>query len=128
MPNSHDSFIPGPTADPIAAGLSLRIGAGAKGHSRLIRCPLVFERKMTDETLLIHSSTGNYYALNTTGAALWHYCAEGRTREEILNFISCEFETEKSLLGKDVDPYLEQLLEEGILEIVRSSPPQTGCL
>jgi hypothetical protein len=67
--------------------------------------------------------------LNSTGAAIWNYCCESRPWEEVLDFVACEFQAEEEPdFQDDINAYLEELLQEGLLEIVRSSPPQTGRL
>ncbi len=84
---------------------------------KLVRCPLVHEKQIVDEIVLLHRSTGNYYALNQTGTAIWNYCKEGKKIEEILDFISDEYQTEKKEFEKDIHLYIQELLQEGILEI-----------
>jgi len=94
----------------------------ARGNSwpsgkKLIRCSLVHERQIMDEIVLLHRSTGNYYSLNDTGAAIWKYCAQGRRWEEILDFVSREYQMEKTTLDEEIGFYLQELVREGIFEV-----------
>ena len=84
---------------------------------KLVRCPLVHEKKIIDEIVLLHRSTGNYYTLNDTGAAIWKYCEQGRRWDEILDFVSHEYRMEKTTLEEDIGFYLQTLVREGIFEI-----------
>jgi len=70
-----------------------------------------------DEIVLLHRSTGNYYTLNQTGAAIWKYCAQGKRWDEILDFVSHEYQMEKTMLEEEIDSYLRELVREGIFEI-----------
>ncbi|GEM_PF-1789379 len=84
---------------------------------RLARCPLVHEKQIMDEIALLHRSTGNYYTLNSTGAAIWKYCDQARSLEEILDFLSREYQTEKTTLEEEIGFYLQELVREGIFEV-----------
>ena len=70
-----------------------------------------------DEIVLLHRSTGNYYTLNQTGAAIWKYYAQGKRWDEILDFVSHEYQMEKTMLEEEIDSYLRELVREGIFEI-----------
>ena len=70
-----------------------------------------------DEIVLLHRSTGNYYTLNQTGAAIWNHCKEGKKAEEILDFISREYRMEKRMLEEEIGFYLQELVREGIFEV-----------
>ncbi len=87
------------------------------GGQRLVRSSLIHEKQIMDEIVLLHRSTGNYYALNPTGTAVWKYCTEGRKWEEILDFVSREYQIEKTALEEEIASYLSELVQEGILEI-----------
>ncbi len=97
--------------------LGARDGPVVASDKKLIRCSLVHEKQIMDEIVLLHRSTGNYYALNQTGTIIWNYCKEGKKVEEILDFISGEYPVEKKEIEKDIRLYIQELLQEGILEI-----------
>ncbi len=94
---------------------------------RLIRCPLFLEKKIMGDLVLLHQPTGNYYMLNSTGAAIWNYCCESRQWQEVLDFVACEFQTEEEPgFQDDINIYLEELLQEGLLEIVPNASVQNS--
>lgn len=70
-----------------------------------------------DEVVLVHRSTGKYYSLNPTGTAIWQYCEKSRNWPEILDFVSHEYQIEKIMLEEEIGNYLEELIQERILEI-----------
>ncbi len=85
---------------------------------KLVRCSSVHEKKIMDEIALLHCSTGHYYTLNPTGAAIWEYCGEGRSLQQILNFVRHEYQIENKILEEEIGCYLQELVQEGILEIL----------
>ncbi len=96
---------------------------------RLIRCSLVLEKKIMGDLVLLHQPTGNYYMLNSTGAAVWNYCCESRPWKEILDFVACEFQAEEELgFQDDINVYLEELLQAGLLEIAADSSVENSHL
>ena len=91
-------------------------------NRRLIRCPLVLEKKIIGDLILLHQPTGNYYMLNSTGAVIWDYCCESRQWEEVLDFTACQFQVEEEPdFQDDINAYLEELLQAGLLEIIPDS-------
>ena len=84
---------------------------------KLVRCSLVHEKQIMDELVLLNRSTGTYYTLNDTGAAIWKYCAQGRRWDEILDFVSHEYQMEKKILEEEIYSYLQTLVQEGIFEV-----------
>lgn len=84
---------------------------------QLSRSLLIHEKQIMDEIVLLHRSTGNYYSLNQTGTAIWRYCSENRRLDEIIDFVSHEYQIEKNTLGEEIGSYLQELIQEGILEV-----------
>ena len=86
-------------------------------NRKLVHSSLVSEKKIMDETVLLHCSTGNYYSLNPTGTAIWNYCSESKRWDEILDFVRQQFQIEKIILEEDISSYIKELIREGIFEV-----------
>ncbi len=117
MENFQKNFITRPRVSSRGTALGARDGPVVASDKKLVRCPLVHEKQIMDEIVLLHRSTGNYYALNQTGTAIWKYCDQARDSEEILDFISHEYQMEKKMLEEEIGCYLQELVQEGIFEI-----------
>ena len=118
MENFQKNFITRPRVPSRATALGARDGPVVASGKKLAHGLLIHEKQIMDEMVLLHRSTGNYYSLNQTGIAIWQYCAESRQWEEILDFVSCEYQIEKILLEEEISSYLEELVQEGILEVL----------
>lgn len=103
-------------SDPTMENSKEKISVPAR---QIIRSSLALEKKIMGDLILLHQPTGNYYMLNSTGAAIWNYCCESRQWEEVLDFVACTFQAEEEPdLQDDINAYLEELLQAGLLEIV----------
>ncbi len=57
-----------------------------------------------------------YLAANHTGALLWTTLAKGATREELVSLLTESFEVSTATATADVDRFLAQLRDRGLLE------------
>lgn len=54
--------------------------------------------------------------LNDTGAFLWEQCRKETTKEKVLQAVSDKYEVDKNVAADDLERFLEQLRNAGILE------------
>lgn len=54
--------------------------------------------------------------LNTVSALIWKELQEGKTRDEIVKTIVDEFEVSHTEAAEDLDSFLQQLLDNDLLE------------
>jgi len=57
-----------------------------------------------------------YLSANPTGALLWRELSRGTTRDELAQCLAGHFELELERAEADVDTFLEDLRERGLLE------------
>lgn len=84
-------------------------------HLRL-RTDAVEWREIDGEIVALDGRTSSYLAANATGALLWHALAAGTTRQELVDTLVQQFDLEAERARVDVDRFLAQLAEAGILE------------
>ena len=73
-------------------------------------------REVEDEVVALDLKTSNYIAINRTGRALWPLLSEGATREGLIQQLVEEFEVDQEQAGRDVDVFIEALVEKGLVE------------
>ncbi len=56
-----------------------------------------------------------YLGVNPAGARLWQALADGTTHAELLQILIDEYSIDRQVAGRDVDAFIEQLREQGLL-------------
>lgn len=75
----------------------------------------VLSRKLDDEMVLLNLDSGEYFGLNDTGTRVWELLADGRSREEVIERLTEEFEVGGELATGHVAALCDELLEAGLL-------------
>jgi Coenzyme PQQ synthesis protein D (PqqD) len=57
-----------------------------------------------------------YLNANPSAGVLWRLLAEGTTREALVAGLLDEFDVDEPTAGRDVDAFVEELSERGLLE------------
>lgn len=73
-------------------------------------------REVDGEIVALDAGTSMYFAANPTGTLLWRELASGTTRDRLVTRLAQEFELELEPAGADVDRFLAQLADQGLLE------------
>lgn len=55
-------------------------------------------------------------SVNETGAFLWHLLENGAERQELVDALLREYETDEQTAAKDVDAFLGQLREKALID------------
>ena len=91
----------------------------AEAPLRLLVPDEVVVRDLADEALLVHLGTGTYFGLDAIGARMWHLLAEQGSPAAALPPLLREFEVEEERLCRDLDSFVAQLLEKGLLTALK---------
>ena len=75
----------------------------------------VLSRKLDDEMVLLNLDSGEYFGLNDTGTRVWELLADGRSREEVADRLTDEFEVTIEVATDHVTSLCKELLEAGLL-------------
>lgn len=89
---------------------------------RLARANLDW-RAVEGEILALDTSSAEYLSVNRTGALLWHELAAGTSRAQLIAALTANAGIDSVRAGRDVDAFLGQLAEQGLL-IAEPSPPE----
>ena len=75
----------------------------------------VLARKLDDEMVLLNLDSGEYFGLNDTGTRVWELLADGRSRDEVVDRLTEEFEVAAEVASSHVASLCAELLEAGLL-------------
>jgi hypothetical protein len=88
----------------------------------IARHPLTAFRELGGEMIVISARDSRLFTLNDVAATIWKAADGMTTLQEIVNGIVCaEYEVEPSSAAGDVERFVDDLVEQGIL--VRSDRP-----
>ena len=78
-------------------------------------------REVLDVAVIIGVGSENYtpneiMSLNETGALLWHCLEKGAEKQELVDAILKEYDTDAVTAQKDVDTFLARLREKALIE------------
>lgn len=73
-------------------------------------------RKVGDETVIIHLTTGKGYVLNRVGSEVWDGLIKGDDVATITERISRTFDESLASVMADVNALIEQMHEEKLIE------------
>jgi hypothetical protein len=101
-------------------GQSLPISSGTVHY---IRNTAIVSRDVAGETIVVPICRGagdleSVYMFNPLGRDLWVLLAEGRTSEELTDWVTAHYRVEKEQASSDVDNYLAELREVGLIQTV----------
>ena len=77
----------------------------------------VISCNLDGETAMLNISTGIYYGLDEVGAAVWRILTQACTVRDIVRQITTEYEVGISRCEADLVILLNQLAENGLIEI-----------
>jgi hypothetical protein len=82
---------------------------------KLYRAPQILSRRVGDETILVHTESGEIFSLNRTLSRLWDHLERGVTRDRLASLLAEEFAVDLDGLQAKLDQILAELLAKGLL-------------
>lgn len=76
----------------------------------------VVYQEVEGDAVLVHLRTNRIYALNRTGARLWHLLGAGHDAGGIVTELAREFDVDPAELEQEVTALLEQLAAENLIQ------------
>ncbi len=71
-----------------------------------------------DEKVMMSMATGQYYGLDSVGREVWDILKKPLAVSLIIDTLQTRFDVDRTTCEKDVLAFLEDLLVEGIIEIL----------
>jgi hypothetical protein len=72
-------------------------------------------REIGNEVVAVDVRSSTYLSANESGQLLWRHLAEGTTRQQLVERLVTTFAIDEARAGKDVDSFLRDLAEQGLL-------------
>jgi Coenzyme PQQ synthesis protein D (PqqD) len=72
-------------------------------------------RLIDDEAVILDMDRGHYLGLNHVATRIWCCLGNGNNSSQIKELLEEEFDVEQETLSKDVDSFLQELLDAGLL-------------
>jgi len=73
------------------------------------------ETAIDDEIVVMHLGTGEFFSLAGTATAIWRLIDGSRDRDALIDALSKEFGGDRREIAADVDEFLMQLSDLGLL-------------
>lgn len=73
-------------------------------------------REVEGEVVVVDVRTSTYLSANDSGARLWARLSEGTTRDELVAELVESFGIDAETAGADIDKFVQQLRDNGLLE------------
>ena len=86
-------------------------------YSHVTVAPDVLFRFVGEETVLLHLKRETYLGLDTTGTRMWNLLTEAPSIQAAYDTLLQEYEVEPARLREDLDAFLDQLVEQGLIEV-----------
>jgi hypothetical protein len=74
---------------------------------------------LAEEAAVLSLKNGVYYGLDPVGARVWNLAQEPRTFAELRNALLREYEVDAASLESDLRDLLNQLAEQGLIEVTQ---------
>lgn len=85
-----------------------------------VRSDAVVSRVIAGETLIVPISKGigdlaSIYSLNRVATTIWNTISHPRSKREIVQMLTCEFEAESAQIERDVEAFLIEMESVGLV-------------
>ena len=87
-------------------------------QARVRRIHDVLDTEIDDQTVMMDIEQGSYFGLNKTATRIWARLAEPMVGGELCDRLTEEFDVPREQCEQQVDDFLENLLDRGLLQIV----------
>jgi hypothetical protein len=82
--------------------------------------------ELGDEVVILDLESSSYLGLDEVAAAIWNLLAEPRTVDELEEYLLATYDVDRAKLREDLDPFLEQLIERGLVVRDEEGGPETA--
>ncbi len=79
----------------------------------------VLFRELAGEAVLLDLKSQRYFGLDPVATRIWQLLDEQRQTDRVLRAMLDEFEVEEAQLRKDLDGFLRELTDAGLIELRR---------
>lgn len=85
--------------------------------SYTIRQPKIVYEILNFEVIVIDFNTGDYYVLTHAAKQIWQLIEQHMSHDQMVEILSLYYQKEASVLAGDLQQFIDQLLEKGLIEL-----------
>jgi hypothetical protein len=93
---------------------------------RLRVAPDVLFRLLGEEAVLLNLNTERYLGLNAVGTRMWNVLARADSIQAAYDELLQEYEVEAAQLRKDIEEFIDQLIDQKLIETGRATEAGRG--
>jgi hypothetical protein len=93
------------------------MSASLSGTSVVVASQELVSSDLAGEQVILDLSSGMYFGLNSVGTRVWQLIQEPKTVNEVRETLLSEYEVEAEQCQKDLMAILQQLDEQGLIEV-----------
>lgn len=86
-------------------------------HSMAKHSPNLVSSEIDDDLVILSVERGRYYATEIVGQRIWTLLAKAIRVDHICDILVEEFEVERAVCEQEVFAFLDQLQQEGLIEV-----------
>jgi hypothetical protein len=91
---------------------------------RVIVSPDVMFRTVGDEAVLLNLKTELYLGLDAVGTRMWEALTNAGSIQEAHDSLLSEYDVQANQLRPDLETLIDQLIEQGLIEVKPAEPQQ----
>ncbi len=89
-----------------------------RAATRVVVSPQATSCEVGGETVILDTGSGQYFALNSAGSAIWQHLQKGCDVPTLCARLQEEFDVSAERCESDVASLLQQLAERGLVNVV----------
>jgi hypothetical protein len=93
---------------------------------RMKRAPKTAYRILAEEAIVINFDSSFFYNLNPVGTFIWERCDGSHSIDEIAAALAQEYEVEPEEAARDCREFIQELLDQGLLELMLEDDAHQG--
>jgi hypothetical protein len=86
-------------------------------ESKIARMEGLLATELDGELVLMSIDQGAYYGMEQTARRIWDLLEQPMQVDELCGRLSTDYQVDPEICQRDVLPFLEQLLEEGLIVV-----------
>jgi hypothetical protein len=75
-------------------------------------------QQVEENIIIVTSQTRKMHILDGIGQRIWHLLESPVSRDDIVNTLESEYEESREIIEKDLDDFINRLIELSVVEIV----------
>jgi hypothetical protein len=88
-------------------------------HDAVLRKkPELLSAELSGEEVILNPASGDYFTLNDVGRRVWELVDGQKSQAQLTGMLAREYEVEPEVLRRDLQELIDDLLDNGLLELV----------